>query len=58
MMMFSELKGSHFYFNDYYNVITFTIRKRHIGNDIVTIIFKSGDVPFSPTTLNTRFTRI
>jgi hypothetical protein len=33
-------------------------RKRHIGNDIVTIIFKSGNDPFSPISLNTKFTHI
>lgn len=33
-------------------------RKRHIGNDIVTIIFKSGNDPFSPSSLNTKFTHI
>eukprot|EP00026_Physarum_polycephalum_P000141 Phypoly_transcript_00141.p1 GENE.Phypoly_transcript_00141~~Phypoly_transcript_00141.p1 ORF type:complete len:1306 (+),score=201.35 Phypoly_transcript_00141:2561-6478(+) len=33
-------------------------RKRHIGNDIVTIIFKSGNDSFSPTWLNTKFTHI
>jgi hypothetical protein len=33
-------------------------RKRHIGNDIVTIIFKSGNEPFSPSSLKTNFTHI
>eukprot|EP01101_Sappina_pedata_P007987 TRINITY_DN4332_c0_g1_i1.p1 TRINITY_DN4332_c0_g1~~TRINITY_DN4332_c0_g1_i1.p1 ORF type:complete len:772 (-),score=183.95 TRINITY_DN4332_c0_g1_i1:143-2458(-) len=33
-------------------------RKRHIGNDVVTLIFKEGDQPFVPTSIRTEFTHI
>jgi hypothetical protein len=33
-------------------------RKRHLGNDIVVIIFKEGDQPFDPLCLTTHFNHI
>lgn len=33
-------------------------RKRHLGNDIVCIIYKEGDFPFDPLSLTTHFTNI
>jgi len=33
-------------------------RKRHLGNDIVCIIYKEGDSPFDPMCLTTHFTNI
>lgn len=33
-------------------------RKRHLGNDIVCIIFKEGDTPFDPLCLTTHFTNV
>ncbi len=33
-------------------------RKRHIGNDIVIVIFKEGNTPFDPTQLHTQFNHI
>jgi len=33
-------------------------RKRHLGNDIVCIIYKEGDAPFDPLCLTTHFTNI
>jgi RAP1 GTPase activating protein 1 len=32
-------------------------RKRHIGNDVVTFVFKEGDDPFVPTILTSQFIR-
>jgi len=33
-------------------------RKRHLGNDIVCIIYKDGDSPFDPLCLTTHFTNV
>ena len=33
-------------------------RKRHIGNDIVVIIFDEGDYPFDPACILSEFNRI
>lgn len=33
-------------------------RKRHLGNDIINIIYLDGDVEFDPTTIKTHFTHI
>jgi len=33
-------------------------RKRHIGNDVVTIIFKHGSDPFNPACITTHFTHV
>lgn len=33
-------------------------RKRHIGNDVVTFVFKEGDEPFVPTILTSQFIHI
>jgi hypothetical protein len=33
-------------------------RKRHIGNDIVIVIFKEGNTPFDPTQLHTQFNHV
>eukprot|EP01119_Soliformovum_irregulare_P000061 TRINITY_DN10051_c0_g2_i1.p1 TRINITY_DN10051_c0_g2~~TRINITY_DN10051_c0_g2_i1.p1 ORF type:complete len:145 (+),score=35.87 TRINITY_DN10051_c0_g2_i1:148-582(+) len=33
-------------------------RKRHLGNDIVCIIFNDGDQPFDPLCLTTHFTNV
>jgi hypothetical protein len=30
-------------------------RKRHLGNDIVIVVFKEGNTPFDPTELHTQF---
>lgn len=30
-------------------------RKRHIGNDVVLIVFKEGDEPFVPTKITSNF---
>lgn len=32
-------------------------RKRHIGNDVVTLVFKEGNTPFNPACLTSQFTR-
>ena len=32
-------------------------RKRHIGNDIVVIIFKEGNTPFDPMCIRSQFNR-
>lgn len=32
-------------------------RKRHIGNDVVTFVFKEGDEPFNPPILTSQFIR-
>jgi hypothetical protein len=32
-------------------------RKRHLGNDIVVIIYKEGDTPYAPTTIRSEFNR-
>ena len=33
-------------------------RKRHLGNDIVIVIFKEGNIPFDPTSLHTQFNHV
>eukprot|EP01130_Rhizamoeba_saxonica_P006726 TRINITY_DN2688_c0_g1_i1.p1 TRINITY_DN2688_c0_g1~~TRINITY_DN2688_c0_g1_i1.p1 ORF type:complete len:450 (-),score=81.17 TRINITY_DN2688_c0_g1_i1:1148-2497(-) len=33
-------------------------RKRHLGNDIVTIIFKEGNIPYKPNTIASTFNHI
>ena len=33
-------------------------RKRHLGNDIVIVIFKEGNTPFDPTALHTQFNHV
>lgn len=33
-------------------------RKRHIGNDVVVIIFQEDDAEFDPTMLKTQFNRM
>jgi RAP1 GTPase activating protein 1 len=33
-------------------------RKRHIGNDIVVIIFKEGNTPFNPSLIRSHFNRM
>ena len=33
-------------------------RKRHLGNDIILIIFKEGDLPFNPKSIASQFNRI
>lgn len=33
-------------------------RKRHLGNDIVVIIFKEGNQPFDPLCLTTHFNHV
>jgi hypothetical protein len=33
-------------------------RKRHLGNDIVIVIFKEGDTPLDPTALRTQFNHV
>ena len=33
-------------------------RKRHLGNDIVIVIFKEGTTPFDPTALHTQFNHV
>ncbi|KAJ3301079.1 Rap1 GTPase-activating protein 2 [Kappamyces sp. JEL0829] len=33
-------------------------RKRHIGNDIINIIYQDGDMQFDPTSIKTQFTHV
>ena len=33
-------------------------RKRHIGNDIVVVIFKEGNTPFNPLVMRSQFNRM
>ena len=33
-------------------------RKRHLGNDVVLLIFKDGNSPFYPSCLHSHFNRI
>lgn len=33
-------------------------RKRHIGNDVVVVIFNEGDRPFDPSAMATHFTHV
>eukprot|EP01113_Clastostelium_recurvatum_P028321 TRINITY_DN3427_c0_g1_i4.p1 TRINITY_DN3427_c0_g1~~TRINITY_DN3427_c0_g1_i4.p1 ORF type:complete len:606 (+),score=211.67 TRINITY_DN3427_c0_g1_i4:79-1896(+) len=33
-------------------------RKRHLGNDIVVIVFKEGNVPYSPETIKSEFNHV
>jgi hypothetical protein len=33
-------------------------RKRHLGNDIVNIVFKEGDTPFNPSIIRSTFTQV
>jgi Rap/ran-GAP len=33
-------------------------RKRHLGNDVINIIYLDGDIEFDPTTIKTQFTHI
>src|SRR5690349_7666710 len=33
-------------------------RKRHIGNDVVVIVFIDGDTPFSPNSISSKFNTI
>jgi len=33
-------------------------RKRHIGNDVVVIIFKEGDSPFNPVSISSHFNHV
>jgi hypothetical protein len=33
-------------------------RKRHLGNDIVNIVFKEGDTPFNPSVIRSTFTQV
>jgi RAP1 GTPase activating protein 1 len=32
-------------------------RKRHLGNDVVVIVFKDSDEPFAPNTVKSEFNR-
>lgn len=32
-------------------------RKRHLGNDIVLIVFKEGETPFNPLCIHSQFNR-
>ena len=32
-------------------------RKRHLGNDIVVILFKEGNTPFDPLVIRSQFNR-
>ena len=51
---FSVLEGSLLFFD-----LLQLLRKRHIGNDIVTIIFQEpGSEPFSPKTIRSHFQHI
>lgn len=33
-------------------------RKRHLGNDVVVLVFKEGNEPFSPTIIRSHFNSI
>jgi hypothetical protein len=33
-------------------------RKRHIGNDVVVIVFLDGDTPFHPKSIASHYTRM
>jgi len=46
------------FINGINNFILQVERKRHIGNDVVVIIFKDGKQPFDPLILTNQFNRI
>jgi len=69
-----DMTGTHSYFTNFKGVeIMFHVvtqlpfrdqdeqqidRKRHIGNDVLIIIFKEGNEPFDPTLITSRFNHV